>query len=121
MEYADPKLKPGTYSSLFELVAIGINATSNDIFRWSARTYTKFDGVSLKDGPKYFLGTIQPKEEVVRLNPLLINPDERFDKEYFDSRDEWPNYIQPAMDQGECAASWAFSTAGMHSCTCPKL
>ena len=67
--------------------------------------------MTLNDGRGYYLGTDQPRTEVVRLNPLQIDPEERFDT-YFDSREKWPNsYIHPAMDQGECASSWAFSTA----------
>ena len=32
--------------------------------------------------------------------------------ESFDAREEWPGLIGPIRDQGECAASWAFSTTG---------
>ncbi|KAK2145643.1 hypothetical protein LSH36_667g01046 [Paralvinella palmiformis] len=31
----------------------------------------------------------------------------------FDAREEWPSYIHPIMDQGNCGASWAFSTASV--------
>lgn len=33
----------------------------------------------------------------------------------FDARDKWPNCIHPAMDQGNCSASWAFSVSGFIS------
>ena len=32
--------------------------------------------------------------------------------ESFDARDHWPGLLEPVMDQGDCASSWAFSTAG---------
>ena len=66
----------------------------------------------MRDGLRYYLGTIQPRDQVVRLNPVHVDLDEAFPAE-FDSRTRWSNrYIHPAMDQGRCAASWAFSTAG---------
>jgi len=74
--------------------------------------------MSLVDGVKYFLGTEQPKAQVVKLNPLKISSDDVFPRE-FDSRDKWPGYIHEAMDQGQCASSWAFSTAGL--CDTPVL
>lgn len=33
--------------------------------------------------------------------------------ENFDTREKWRNLISPIRDQGDCAASWAFSTTGM--------
>lgn len=79
--------------------------------RWTASTYVKFDGVSVREGLGYYLGTTQPRSEVVRLNPLQIDPEAEF-APYFDARDKWTeSYIHPAMDQGRCASSWAFSTA----------
>ncbi|XP_067936308.1 tubulointerstitial nephritis antigen-like [Watersipora subatra] len=80
-------------------------------YGWTARVYNKFDGVSVIDGLRYYLGTIPPKSQVKELFPVKANieglPIE------FDSREQWPTYIHPAMDQGRCAASWAFSTAGV--------
>ena len=32
--------------------------------------------------------------------------------ENFDAREKWANYIHPVRDQGDCGASWAFSTVG---------
>lgn len=31
---------------------------------------------------------------------------------YFNSAEKWPGKIHEPLDQGNCAASWAFSTAG---------
>lgn len=31
---------------------------------------------------------------------------------YFNSVEKWPGKIHEPLDQGNCAASWAFSTAG---------
>lgn len=32
----------------------------------------------------------------------------------FNSAEKWPGKIHEPLDQGNCAASWAFSTAGTH-------
>lgn len=31
----------------------------------------------------------------------------------FEAAEKWPNLIHEPLDQGNCAGSWAFSTAGM--------
>jgi len=31
---------------------------------------------------------------------------------YFNSSEKWPGKIHEPLDQGNCGASWAFSTAG---------
>lgn len=31
----------------------------------------------------------------------------------FEASEKWPNLIHDPLDQGNCAGSWAFSTAGM--------
>lgn len=32
--------------------------------------------------------------------------------QYFNAAEKWPGKIHEPLDQGNCAASWAFSTAG---------
>ena len=34
----------------------------------------------------------------------------------FDARIKWPGLIHDILDQGDCGASWAFSTAGEYVC-----
>jgi len=90
-----------------------VNRINSGRYGWTAATYDKFNGDSVRDGLGYYLGTDKPRSEVVRLNPLQIDPEERFST-YFDAREKWPDsYIHPAMDQGQCASSWAFSTASV--------
>ncbi len=36
----------------------------------------------------------------------------------FDARDKWPGKVHPVRDQGDCGASWAFSTASVASDRC---
>lgn len=31
----------------------------------------------------------------------------------FEASEKWPNLIHEPLDQGNCAGSWAFSTAGV--------
>lgn len=52
-----------------------------------------------------------PSDQVLNMNPIIMDSVDQ-PPESFDSRQKWPNYIHPVRDQGDCAASWAFSTAG---------
>lgn len=80
-------------------------------FRWKAANYSFFWGKTLNDGIKYRLGTMPPSDQVLNMNPIIMDSVDQ-PPESFDSRQKWPNYIHPVRDQGDCAASWAFSTAG---------
>lgn len=81
------------------------------LFSWTAKAHENFAGIKLKDGVDYFLGTLPPK--LIGAAPLPIRTPKRVSlRTYFDSRTEWPGYIHPAADQGQCAASWAFGAAG---------
>lgn len=40
---------------------------------------------------------------------------------YFNSAEKWPGKIHEPLDQGNCAASWAFSTAGIPVCLATPL
>lgn len=48
------------------------------------------------------------------LSLLQMNMDPQTDNlpPYFNSAEKWPGKIHEPLDQGNCAASWAFSTAG---------
>ena len=86
---------------------------------WKASNYSKFWGKTLDYGFSRKLGTKLPTDKQKPLNPLDyfkisdINKaipetyDFRFDSEVKDSLRK-----HPIRDQGECAASWAFSTIG---------
>lgn len=73
---------------------------------------TAFWGKTLQEGVRYRLGTRPPSQQVLDMNPVKMDS-VAYLPESFDSRQKWPNYIHSVRDQGDCAASWAFSTAGM--------
>lgn len=81
------------------------------LFRWQASNYSDFWGKSLDEGIRYRLGTLFPTRTVQNMNDILIEPASDL-PERFDAREKWPNYIHPVRDQGNCGASWAFSTTG---------
>lgn len=51
------------------------------------------------------------------LSLCQMNMDPQSDRlpPYFNSAEKWPGKIHEPLDQGNCAASWAFSTAGKRS------
>lgn len=52
-----------------------------------------------------------PGQQVLNMNPIQMDSVDE-PPISFDSRDKWPNFVHPVRDQGDCGASWAFSTAG---------
>lgn len=86
--------------------------------RWSASNYTQFWGRSLEDGLSLRLGTLQPSDAVLSMNPLRHPPDPPNLPLSFDARGHagWPGVaLSPVQDQGWCGASWALSTAAVAS------
>ena len=82
---------------------------------WEAGNYSKWWGKTLKYGFKYQLGTKLGLENRVK----IVFRDGREDIEVPESYDfrndaDVVDYLRdfPIRDQGECAASWAFSTIG---------
>ena len=88
------------------------------VCRWTAAAHDKFSGLKLSDGMKYFLGTLRPKSKVLNQRPISKDYAYR-PRSYFNAQTKWPAWIHPAMDQGHCAASWAFSAAS--KCHCPFM
>ncbi|XP_045482167.1 tubulointerstitial nephritis antigen-like [Harmonia axyridis] len=84
-------------------------------YGWTATNYTKFYGKTLDEGIATRLGTLQPERSVMNMNPVrkIYNPESL--PRQFDATLEWPNYITDIQDQGDCAASWAISTAAVAS------
>ena len=81
---------------------------------WKASNYSAFWGKTLEYGYKYRLGTNLQKMDEKK-------PEKRFDEniqipELYDFRKDpkVKDYLRKSSirDQGECAASWAFSTLG---------
>jgi hypothetical protein len=86
---------------------------------WIAGNYSQFWGKPLSYGFNYKLGTKLPEQKQRALDPTTSLAADLFDQEIPSSYDfrEDPDVQQflrrrPIRDQGECNASWAFSTVG---------
>ncbi|XP_041068037.1 tubulointerstitial nephritis antigen-like [Carcharodon carcharias] len=85
-------------------------------YGWRASNYSQFWGLTLDEGIRYRLGTRRPSTTVMNMNELNMKMDSNdLLPRYFNAADKWPGMIHEPMDQGNCAASWAFSTAAVAS------
>lgn len=89
-----------------------INAVNTRNLGWQASNYSKFWGMTLQEGRQYRLGTHKPDVLVMDMNPIKIQYEGRL-PESFDARVRWPGWVHDVRDQGNCAASWAFSTTAL--------
>lgn len=69
--------------------------------------------MTLKEGVQYKLGTKRPMKNVKQMASMHVNINEVL-PEQFDAREEWGDLIHPVQDQGNCGASWAFSTTSKY-------
>ncbi|XP_069752014.1 tubulointerstitial nephritis antigen-like isoform X2 [Narcine bancroftii] len=84
--------------------------------RWKAANYSQFWGMSLDQGIQHRLGTQRPPHTVLKTNELKVIMDRNeIMPKYFNAAEKWPGMIHQPLDQGNCAASWAFSTAAVAS------
>ncbi|MEE6476602.1 hypothetical protein FKM82_011136 [Ascaphus truei] len=83
-------------------------------FGWKAENYSQFWGLTLEKGFKYRLGTLPPSSALLSMNQMTnrVSPDEEFPL-FFIASYKWPEYVHGPLDQKNCAASWAFSTASV--------
>ncbi|XP_013080428.2 uncharacterized peptidase C1-like protein F26E4.3 [Biomphalaria glabrata] len=82
-------------------------------YTWKAGNYSNLWGLTLDEGTRYRLGTFKLRADVVRMNPIRITQESL--PEAFDARQKWPNMLSQITDQGNCASSWAHSTAALAS------
>ncbi|XP_020839204.1 tubulointerstitial nephritis antigen-like [Phascolarctos cinereus] len=93
-----------------------INAINLGSYGWTAGNHSAFWGMTLDDGIRYRLGTVRPASSVMNMNEIqmVMLPDETLPPA-FSASDKWPGLIHEPLDQGNCAGSWAFSTAAVAS------
>uniref|UniRef100_W5L5K0 Tubulointerstitial nephritis antigen like 1 n=1 Tax=Astyanax mexicanus TaxID=7994 RepID=W5L5K0_ASTMX len=83
---------------------------------WRASNYSQFWGMTLDEGLRYRLGTRRPSRAIMSMNEIQMNMDHNEHlPSYFNAAEKWPGKIHEPLDQGNCAASWAFSTAAVAS------
>lgn len=93
-----------------------IQAINRGNYGWRAGNYSKFWGMTLDEGLRYRLGTQPPSRIVKNMNEIQMNMDDSKPlPHYFNAAENWPGKIHEPLDQGNCAASWAFSTAAVAS------
>ncbi|NWT01039.1 TINAL protein, partial [Mionectes macconnelli] len=97
-----------------------IDAVNRGNYGWRATNYSQFWGMTLEDGIRHRLGTFRPSPTVMNMNEMHMNMDSNeVLPQHFDAAAKWPGMIHGPLDQGNCAGSWAFSTAGgMESGVC---
>ncbi|NXA40053.1 TINAG protein, partial [Eudromia elegans] len=83
-------------------------------YGWKANNYSQFWGMTLKEGFKKRLGTLPPSHSLLNMKetPGSSIPEEKFPA-FFAATYEWPEWIHDPLDQRNCGASWAFSTASV--------
>ncbi|XP_035954441.2 tubulointerstitial nephritis antigen-like isoform X1 [Halichoerus grypus] len=93
-----------------------INAINQGNYGWRAGNHSAFWGMTLDEGIRYRLGTIRPSSSVTNMNEIhtVLRPGEVLPTA-FEASEKWPNLIHEPLDQGNCAGSWAFSTAAVAS------
>ncbi|XP_060644129.2 tubulointerstitial nephritis antigen [Anolis sagrei] len=83
-------------------------------YGWKAHNYSQFWGMSLKEGYNSRLGTLPPPAALLDMKPVTETQTAEDDfPEFFVAWHEWPGWIHDPLDQRNCAASWAFSTASV--------
>uniref|UniRef100_A0A8C5S999 Tubulointerstitial nephritis antigen like 1 n=1 Tax=Laticauda laticaudata TaxID=8630 RepID=A0A8C5S999_LATLA len=93
-----------------------IDAINRGNYGWRASNYSQFWGMTLEEGIRYRLGTIKPPTSVMNMNELHINmATNEVLPSHFNAADKWSGMIHEPLDQGNCAGSWAFSTAAVAS------
>lgn len=93
-----------------------IQAVNWGNFGWKAFNYSQFWGMSLDEGLRYRLGTQRPSRAIMNMNEIQMNMNgNEHLPSYFNAAEKWPGKIHEPLDQGNCAASWAFSTASVAS------
>ncbi|XP_055349039.1 uncharacterized peptidase C1-like protein F26E4.3 [Paramacrobiotus metropolitanus] len=83
-----------------------------EYYRWTAANYSFLWGLTLDEGYRFRLGTFRPEEDVSRMTEMRTDPRTPV-PDSFDARQHWPGLIHDIRDQGNCAASWAFSTTAL--------
>lgn len=91
-----------------------IKAINRGNYGWQAGNHSAFWGMTLDEGIRYRLGTIRPSSTVMNMNEIytVLGQGEVLPTA-FEASEKWPNLIHEPLDQGNCAGSWAFSTAGV--------
>ncbi|XP_069462240.1 tubulointerstitial nephritis antigen isoform X2 [Ambystoma mexicanum] len=83
-------------------------------YGWTAENYSMFWGLTLEEGFKQRLGTLPPSPGLLAMNEMTgrVTPEDDFPL-FFIASYKWPDWIHGPLNQQNCGASWAFSTASV--------
>ncbi|NXX76904.1 TINAG protein, partial [Urocolius indicus] len=83
-------------------------------YGWKAGNYSQFWGMTVEEGFKKRLGTFPPSHSLLNMRETPGNSlsEEKFPA-FFAATYQWPEWIHDPLDQRNCGASWAFSTASV--------
>ncbi|XP_036910988.1 tubulointerstitial nephritis antigen isoform X2 [Sturnira hondurensis] len=91
-----------------------IERVNNGDYGWTAQNYSQFWGMTLEEGFRHRLGTLPPSSTLLSMNDMTAPLPAVSDlPEFFVASYKWPGWIHGPLDQKNCAASWAFSTASV--------
>ncbi|XP_052532873.1 tubulointerstitial nephritis antigen isoform X3 [Tympanuchus pallidicinctus] len=91
-----------------------IHRINSGDYGWKADNYTQFWGMTLEEGFRKRLGTLPPSHSLLNMKAIPGSSllEEKF-PEFFAATYAWPDWIHDPLDQRNCGASWAFSTASV--------
>ncbi|OCT95097.1 tubulointerstitial nephritis antigen-like [Xenopus laevis] len=95
--------------------AKAMEAINTGDYGWTAGNYSQFWGMTLDEGILYRLGTVRPSSSVMNMNEIHVNMNNDVMPSHFNAAEKWPGLVHEPLDQGNCAGSWAFSTAAVAS------
>ncbi|XP_072800783.1 tubulointerstitial nephritis antigen [Vicugna pacos] len=83
-------------------------------YGWTAQNYSQFWGMTLEEGFRHRLGTLPPSPVLLSMHEVTASLPTTTDlPEFFVASYKWPGWTHGPLDQKNCAASWAFSTASV--------
>jgi hypothetical protein len=86
-----------------------LNEINSNEMSWKAANYSEFWGRTLEYGYSSKLGTLL---ETPNLNPISFDEND-IEQESYDFREDMTDIKKLTIrDQGDCGASWAYSTIG---------
>jgi cathepsin B len=90
----------------FSLLLLAVSAKHINKGTWTATTENQFTDMTDEQIKSCWLGTIiEPLTGLELVDSAVEAPTN------FDARTQWPNFVHPIRDQGQCGSCWAFGAS----------
>ncbi|RUS84760.1 hypothetical protein EGW08_007502, partial [Elysia chlorotica] len=89
-----------------------IREINDGSYSWRASNYSSLWGLTLAEGIRYRLGTFPLSKAAQAMYPIPVPAVDNLPESY-DPREIWKGKLHPIQDQGNCASSWAHSSAAV--------